>query len=61
MPTVTSAGPAASVESPARRLRGRRARRQDEGGRGDHGAQEQLLRNPHVSAFHQWKIAVPES
>ena len=34
----------------------RRAGRQDERGRGDHGAQEQLLRNPHVRAFHRWKV-----
>src|SRR5690606_28999067 len=33
-------------------LRRRRARRQNEGGRGDHGSHEQLLRNAHVRAFH---------
>ena len=32
----------------------------EEGGRGDHGPQEQLLRNPHVRAFHRWR-GLPET
>ena len=51
-------GPAA-VGGLTARFGRRRACRQGQRCRDDHGAQEQLLRNPHVRAFPHWKDLVP--